>query len=417
MNEENGERNGSKIPEAPVTEEIKITGDANDKDDKEVILNFTQEELDMLEKKYEQQAKLKEEIKKQNILRVENEPPKFRKKDIKSFKNHKCKLVLTNLPPKTKIKEITELLETYLEVLDPNKKRNAIHSIEPYDNGSYYVVEFRSRQESKACLSFDKSDWRGYKIRVWTPQKFCDEYNQTEGKVLLQTTYDSTADHKVYMGNISSTLDEAKIRSICESFGTLRSFHLVKDPDNPLKHKGFAFFEYVNEKITDKASRALDDLEFGGKKLRVQRATVNPKAAAPKQTAESQPVTGFLKNVPPGKRIPIPGFSMIPSRVVQFLNMLAVEDLMDDEEYAGIKNDLLQACNQFGEVLEVKIPRPNNETGEATGAVGKAFVKFSHVVAAKQARFRLSGRRFNRRLVVASFYPEEYFDKDELNLK
>lgn len=407
---------GEKVQETAEMEEIKIAENPEEDKGAEVVLNFTQEELNMLEKKHELQAKLKEETKKQRIVHVDNEPPKFKKKDIKEFKNYKCKLVLTNLPPRVKTKDIEELFNTYLTTLGEKSKRNPIYSMKDYDNGSYYVVEFRSRQESKTCLALDKTDWQGYKIRVWTPRRFCDEYNQTEGKVLLQSTYDVSADHQIYMGSIPSNLDETRIRDICGALGTLRSFNLFKDPDNPLKHRGFAFFEYVDEKLTDRAIKALDGLEFGDKKLRVQRATKDSKVRAPKQVAAPPSSAGFLNNVPPGKRIPIPGFSMIPSRVVQFLNMLTPQDLMDDEEFEGIRSDLLQACNHFGEVLEMKIPRPDPQ-GIAGGAVGKAFVKFSHVVSAKQARFRLSGKRFNRRLVVASFYPEEYFDKDELNLK
>jgi len=412
----NGDKNEEKEGEDGTIEEIKITSVAEDNDDEEVIMNITQDQLKMLEKKHEKEN-LKEETKKQNVVRIEDEQPKFKKKNIKSFPNRDHKLVLTNLPPRVKMEDIKQLFITYLATTTGKSGRNPIYSLESFDNGSYYVIEFRSRQESKTCLSLDKTDWQGYKIRIWTPERFCDEYNQTEGRVLLQTTYDSSADHKIYMGNISSSLDESKIRSICESFGMLRSFNLVKDSDNPLKHKGFAFFEYVNEKITDKAIKALDDLEFGGKKLRAQRATVNPKVPTQKQSSVPIIPTGFLNNVPEAMRIPIPGFSMIPSRVIQLLNMLTAEDVMDDEEYEGIRNDLMQACNYFGEVLKITIPRPNSKTGEASSAVGKAFVKFSHVVAAKQARFRLSGRKFNRRLVVASFYPEEYFDKGEFNLR
>ena len=49
-------------------------------------------------------------------------------------------------------------------------------------------------------------------------------------------------------------------------------------------------------------------------------------------------------------------------------------------------------------------------------AVGKIFVKFENLVAAKQARFRLSGRQYNNRTVVASFYPEHYFDIGEFGI-
>ena len=49
-------------------------------------------------------------------------------------------------------------------------------------------------------------------------------------------------------------------------------------------------------------------------------------------------------------------------------------------------------------------------------AHGKIFVKFSHIVSAKQARFALSGRVYNNRTIVVSFYPEHYFDIHEFSI-
>jgi len=49
-------------------------------------------------------------------------------------------------------------------------------------------------------------------------------------------------------------------------------------------------------------------------------------------------------------------------------------------------------------------------TALVTHAHGKIFVKFSHIVSSKQARYALSGRIYNNRTVVVSFYPEHYFD-------
>jgi splicing factor U2AF subunit len=70
---------------------------------------------------------------------------------------------------------------------------------------------------------------------------------------------------------------------------------------------------------------------------------------------------------------------------------------------------------QFGTVLNVEIPRPDKITWISGSAVGKIFVKFSTIPASKKARFNLSGRKFNRRTVIASFYPENYFDVREFN--
>ena len=57
-----------------------------------------------------------------------------------------------------------------------------------------------------------------------------------------------------------------------------------------------------------------------------------------------------------------------------------------------------------------------SESALVSRAHGKVYVKFGELIAAKQARYGLSGRTYNGRTVVASFYPEHLFDQKELNL-
>lgn len=79
------------------------------------------------------------------------------------------------------------------------------------------------------------------------------------------------------MGNIPANLSDLEVRKMCESFGRLKSFNLVKDPANPDINKGYAFFEYVDERSIDKAIKALNGLDFKDKKLKVQRASTHQK--------------------------------------------------------------------------------------------------------------------------------------------
>ena len=66
-------------------------------------------------------------------------------------------------------------------------------------------------------------------------------------------------------------------------------------------------------------------------------------------------------------------------------------------------------------MLNVEIPRPDKVTCLTSNTVGKVFVKYSTLSSAKRARYYLSGRKFNRKTVVCSFYPENYFDVREFN--
>lgn len=127
---------------------------------------------------------------------------------------------------------------------------------------------------------------------------------------------------------------------------------------------------------------------------------------------------------PEAQKLTIPLFAVNPSRVVQFMNMMSASDLFDEEEIYRVKDDLIEVCQEFGEIIALEIPRPTlkkdadekEKLYEYTYGVGKLFVKFENVVSAKLARYRVSGRKYNSRTVVASFYPEHYFDIKEFNI-
>lgn len=169
-------------------------------------------------------------------------------------------------------------------------------------------------------------------------------------------------------------------------------------------------------------------MDMGDRKLRIQRATVNNKSFSILQQLKNNPViithepgkSNFTdipaaqqSNIPLHVEIPI--FANIPSRVIQIINVITAEDVMDDLEYREIVEDIRNECNQFGTVLHVEIPRPDKNTSIAGPAVSKIFVKFSNTQSAKKARYNLSGKKYNRRTVVVSFYPENYFDVREFN--
>lgn len=63
-------------------------------------------------------------------------------------------------------------------------------------------------------------------------------------------------------------MGEADVKKMCESFGRLKSFNLIKDPANPELNKGYAFFEFVDDRSTDKSIKALNGLEFREKRLK-----------------------------------------------------------------------------------------------------------------------------------------------------
>jgi hypothetical protein len=166
-------------------------------------------------------------------------------------------------------------------------------------------------------------------------------------------------------------------------------------------------------------------MEMGDRKLKVQRATPNAKSFSILQQLKQNPQdqivfeagkSNFSEQMPNFQIIiSIPSFATVPSRVIQLINMITAEDVMDDMEYREISEDIRIECMNYGVVLNVVIPRPDKTTSLAGPAVGKIFVKFQTVQAAKKARYKISGKKYNRRTAIASFYPENYFDVREFN--
>ena len=277
----------------------------------------------------------------------------------------------------------------------------------------------------------DNTEWRGYRIRIQRPRNFFRDYNDTEGKIALPKeikSNDITSDRKLYMSGIPPSAKESEIRDIVESFGQLKYFNLIKDPNDENLNRGFCFFEYISDVSTERAIKGLKNLSMGdSKKFKVQKATVNNKSFTILQEIKNNQGNedesnhkgfeeGFTdKNEFTYEQLDVPFYASTPSRVVQIINILTAEDLMDDDEYKEILEDIRFECMTFGTVLNVEIPRPDMKNSFASLSVGKIFVKFATIESAKRARYNLSGRKFNGRIAVGSFYPENYFDVRKFN--
>ena len=102
---------------------------------------------------------------------------------------------------------------------------------------------------------------------------------------------------------------------------------------------------------------------------------------------------------------------METGRVLQLLNMVTVDELLDNDDYEEIVEDVGEECGKFGRVLGLKIPRPSGGSRQSSG-VGKIFVKFDTEQSASNALKALAGRKFSDRTVVVSYFGEENFDVD-----
>lgn len=70
-----------------------------------------------------------------------------------------------------------------------------------------------------------------------------------------------------------------------------------------------------------------------------------------------------------------------------------------------ICEDVREECTKYGQVVDLKVPRPTGSSRQATG-VGKIYVKFDTPESATAALKALAGRKFADRTVVTTYFSE-----------
>jgi splicing factor U2AF subunit len=145
----------------------------------------------------------------------------------------------------------------------------------------------------------------------------------------------------------------------------------------------------------------LNGMELGDRHLKVVRASIGTTQAAGLDMGVNA-MSMFAKTT---------SQDMETGRVLQLLNMVTVDELLDNDDYEEILEDVQEECSKYGKVLGLKIPRPSGGNRQAAG-VGKIYVKFETQESASSALKALAGRKFSDRTVVVSYFSEENFDVD-----
>lgn len=171
--------------------------------------------------------------------------------------------------------------------------------------------------------------------------------------------------------------------------------------------QGFAFFEYVDPSVTDVAIAALSGMTLGDRQLVIQRASVGAKAGQP--GFPDLPYEQFPEI--PRPIMPAGDVSEDDARVLLMLNMVTPDDLVDDDEYVEIVDDVRTEVSKYGAVEDVRIPRPTHGRGhhpsDQANGVGRVYVKFVDSTGAVAGMKALAGRSFAGRSIIATLLGEE----------
>lgn len=295
---------------------------------------------------------------------------------------------------------------------------------------NYAFVEFRSAEDATAAMAFDGIIFINGPLKIRRPKDYGGENLPASPGVhvpgIVSTNVPDSM-NKIFVGGLPTYLNEEQVMELLKSFGELKAFNLVRENGNG-PSKGFAFFEYVDPNVTDVAISSLNQMELGDRYLVVQRASVGAKSDG----------QGMIPNLPYDQfpEIPRPimpaGQEITDARILLMLNMVTAEDLIEDDEYGDLYEDVKEETSKYGEVEDLRIPRPAKKdkakwgesqltaaeaarVDEAAG-VGRVYVKYKTTEGSNNALNSLAGRSFAGRSIIATLLSEESQTTPPLNI-
>ena len=94
-------------------------------------------------------------------------------------------------------------------------------------------------------------EYQNFKLKIERPRGFFSKvYSISDEEDPLNTDLANLEEIKVYMGNIPQYMGEDDLKKLCDSFGQIKTFNLIRDysGDVPIS-KGYAFFEFVDPRV------------------------------------------------------------------------------------------------------------------------------------------------------------------------
>ncbi|KAK0716969.1 hypothetical protein B0T26DRAFT_707890 [Lasiosphaeria miniovina] len=324
------------------------------------------------------------------------------------------RLIVSNLPSSANEEAIVGFFNLQLNGL------NVIESTDPCllanvaPDHSFAMLEFRNSTDATVALAFDgitmeaDDDHRanghagapnGLKIRrpkdYIVPAIVENPHYDPDSDVPSNIVVDSP--HKISITNIPPFLAEEQVTELLIAFGKLKSFVLVRDSSTE-ESRSIAFLEYADPSVTQVAIQGLNGMTIGDRPIRVQKASIGITQVAGEMGVNAMSMLAGTTSM-----------ETDVGRVLQLLNMVTPDELMDNDDYEEIREDIEEECQKFGKILSLKIPRPIGGSRQSAG-VGKIFIKFETSEEATKALRSLAGRKFADRTVVTTYFPEENFD-------
>uniref|UniRef100_K7FLK1 Splicing factor U2AF subunit n=1 Tax=Pelodiscus sinensis TaxID=13735 RepID=K7FLK1_PELSI len=221
--------------------------------------------------------------------------------------------------------------------------------------------------------------------------------------------------HKLFIGGLPNYLNDSSVTQT--SPAPVAAFFLLPSLSSGRSRAARGRGELCARVRISKAIAGLNGMQLGDKKLLVQR-----RAGRVQQVRGGQ-VHRDLNQTPVTLQVPGLMSSQVqmgghPTEVLCLMNMVLPEELLDDEEYEEIVEDVRDECSKYGVVKSIEIPRAVEVRDSwaqpgAGRALGRIFVEFTSVFDCQKAMQGLTGRKFANRVVVTKYCdPDSYHRRD-----
>ncbi|KAL9113373.1 MAG: hypothetical protein Q9227_002414 [Pyrenula ochraceoflavens] len=323
------------------------------------------------------------------------------------------RLFVYNLPASATEDTIVEFFNLQLNGLNIVRGHDPCVSAHISPSREYALVEFKAPNDATAAYALDgitmeegtmeavngNSNGAPAGLAIKRPKDYItpspDEALYEEGTV---SSLVPDSPNKIAISNLPLYLTEEQVTELLVSFGELKAFTLVKDSSTE-ESRGIAFCEYGDPSSTGIAIEGLNGMELGDNHLRVRPASIGFTQAAGLEMGVNA-MSMFAGTT---------STDLEEGRVLCLLNMVTAEELLDNEDYEEICEDIQEECGKYGQIVEMKIPRPSHGSRQSAG-VGKIYIKFDTADSAGKALRALAGRKFADRTVVTTYFDEESFN-------
>ncbi|KAL2126822.1 hypothetical protein VTI74DRAFT_181 [Chaetomium olivicolor] len=324
------------------------------------------------------------------------------------------RLIVSNLPPSVTDEGLVNFFNLQLNGLNVIENADPCLQCHIAPDRAFAMLEFRNSTDATVALALDGISMEaddaqaangngatpaGLHIRrpkdYIVPAVVEDPNYDPDSEVPSSVVLDSP--NKISVTNLPLYLTEDQVMELLVSFGKLKSFILVKD-NSTQESRGIAFLEYADSSVTNVAIQGLNNMMLGERALKVQKASIGITQVAGEMGVNAMSMLAGTTST-----------DASASRVLQLLNMVTADELMDNDDYEEIRDDVQEECEKYGKILSLKIPRPVGGSRQSAG-VGKIFVKFETPEMAAKALKALAGRKFADRTVVTTYFSEENFD-------